>query len=174
MGISFGVIGEMPPWCLIYECCKKKQSASFLIFLRILPHPRHLRDLAGSLYYGVQWNIKLFFMYKLLYNHFCCSIPVSFNCDFHDYYTRSRNDIRKSSATRRWGHWSSVNFNSNIWNCVDTSLREAETLSSFKCGLSKAILWYVYVHLYVFNQIYMCMWIIFFIYFSFHSLAFFD
>ena len=80
------------------------------------------------------------FMYKLLYNHFCCSIPVSFNCDFHDYYTRSRNDIRKSSATRRWGHWSSVNLNSNIWNRVDASLREAETLSSFNCGLSKAIL----------------------------------
>ena len=60
MGISFGVIGEMPPWCLIYECCKIKQSALFLIFLRILLHPRHLRDLAGSLYYGVQWNIKLF------------------------------------------------------------------------------------------------------------------
>ena len=60
MGISFGMIGEMPPWCLIYECCKITQSASFLIFLRILPHPRHLRDLAGSLYYGVQWNIKLF------------------------------------------------------------------------------------------------------------------
>ena len=60
MGISFGVIGEMPPWCLIHECCKIKQCASFLIFLRILRHPRHLRDLAGSPYYGVQWNIKLF------------------------------------------------------------------------------------------------------------------
>ena len=27
------------------------------------------------------------FMYKLLNNHFCCSIPVSFNGDFQDYYT---------------------------------------------------------------------------------------
>ena len=25
MGISFGVIGEMPPWCLIYKCCKIKR-----------------------------------------------------------------------------------------------------------------------------------------------------
>ena len=62
------------------------------------------------------------------------------NGEFHDYYTRSRNDIRKSSVTRRWGHYSSVNFSYNIWNRLDTSLREAETLSSFKCGLSKAIL----------------------------------
>ena len=69
------------------------------------------------------------------------------NGDFHDYYTRSRNDIHKSSATRHRGRWSSVNFSSNIWNRLDTSLREAETLSSFKCGLSKAILWYLYVHL---------------------------
>ena len=28
------------------------------------------------------------------------------------------------------------------WNRLDTSSREAETLSSFKCALSKAILWY--------------------------------
>ena len=168
------MIGEMPPWCLIYECCKIKQSASFLIFLRILPASKALKRLGWKPLLRRTMEHQAIFIYKLLYNHFCCSIPVSFNCDFHDYYTRSRNDIRKSSATRRWGHWSSVNFNSNIWNCVDTSLREAETLSSFKCGLSKAILWYVYVHLYVFNQIYMCMWIIFFIYFSFHSLAFFD
>ena len=69
------------------------------------------------------------------------------NGEFHDYYTRSRNDIHKSSATRHRGLWSSVNFSSNIWNRLDTSLREAETLSSFKCGLSKAILWYLYVHL---------------------------
>ena len=44
------------------------------------------------------------FTYKLINNHFCHSIPVTFNGDFHSYYTRSRNDIRKSSATRRWGH----------------------------------------------------------------------
>ena len=174
MGISFGVIGEIPPWCLIYECCKIKQFASFLIFLRILPHLRHFKRLGWKPLLRRTIEHQAIFMYKLLYNHFCCSIPVSFNCDFHDYYTRSRNDIRKSSATRRWGHWSSVNFNSNIWNCVDASLREAETLSSFNCGLSKAILWYVYVHLYVFNQRYMYMWIFFLIYYFFHSLAFFD
>ena len=44
------------------------------------------------------------FMYKLINNHFCHSIPVTFNDDFYSYNTRSRNDIRKSSATRRWGH----------------------------------------------------------------------
>lgn len=80
------------------------------------------------------------FMYKLLNNHFCSSIPVSFNGDFHGYNTRSRNDIRKSIATRRWGHWSSVNFSSNIWNSLDISLREAESLTAFKRGLSKIIL----------------------------------
>ena len=78
-------------------------------------YPRHLRDLSGSLYYGVEWNIKLFL----------------FNGDFHDYYERSRNGIRKSSATRRWVHWSLVNFSCNIWNRLDISLKEAETLSSF-------------------------------------------
>ena len=80
-----------------------------------LLYPRHLRDLSGSLYYGVEWNIKLFL----------------FNGDFHDYYKRSRNGIRKSSATRRWVHWSLVKFSCNIWNRLDISLKEAETLSSF-------------------------------------------
>ena len=79
------------------------------------------------------------FMYKLINNHFCHSIPVTFNGDFHSYYTRSRNDIRKSSATRRWGHWSSVNFSADTWNGLDTSLRNAESLPTFKRGLSKVI-----------------------------------
>ena len=79
------------------------------------------------------------FTYKLINNHFCHSIPVTFNGDFHSYYTRSRNDIRKSSATRRWGHWSSVNFSADIWNGLDTSLRNAESSPAFKRGLSKVV-----------------------------------
>lgn len=35
---------------------------------------------------------------------------------------------------------SSVNFSSNFWNSLDTTLRKAESLTAFKCGLSKAIL----------------------------------
>ena len=77
------------------------------------------------------------FMYKLINNYFCHSINVSFNGDFHSYYTRSRNDIRKSRATRRWGHWSAVNFSADIWNGLDTTLRNAESLPAFKRGLSK-------------------------------------
>ena len=30
------------------------------------------------------------FMYKLINNHFCHSIPITFNDDFHSYYTRLR------------------------------------------------------------------------------------
>ena len=79
------------------------------------------------------------FMYKLMNNYFFHSITVTFNGDFHSYYTRSRNDICKSSATRRWGHWSAVNFSADIWNGLDTSLRNAESLPAFKRGLSKII-----------------------------------
>ena len=68
------------------------------------------------------------FMYKLINNHFC-----------HSNYTRSRDDIRKSSATGRRGHWSSVNFSADIWNGSHTSLRNAESLPAFKRGLSKVI-----------------------------------
>lgn len=76
------------------------------------------------------------FMYELI-NHSCNTIPVTFNRDFHGYNTRSRNDVRKSSATRRWDHWSSVNFSADILNGLDISLRNANSLPAFKPGLSK-------------------------------------
>ena len=79
------------------------------------------------------------FMYKLINNHFHHSIPLTFTGDSHSYSTRSRNDIRKSSAARRWGHRLSVNFSSNTWNGLDTSLRNVEPLPAYKRGLSKVI-----------------------------------
>ena len=60
--------------------------------------------------------------------------------DFYGYCTRSRNNIRKSTANRKWGHWSSMNFSSEIWNRLDPAIREAKSLTAFKRGLSKAIL----------------------------------
>ena len=38
------------------------------------------------------------FLYKSLNNHFCHTVPILFNGDFHRYYTRYRNNIRKSTA----------------------------------------------------------------------------
>ena len=52
-------------------------------------------------------------------NHFCHTVPILFNGDFHGYYTRSRNNIRKSTANRKWGYWSSINSSSEIWNRLD-------------------------------------------------------
>ena len=80
------------------------------------------------------------FIYKLLNNHFSYTVPILFNGNFHGYYTRSRNNIRKSTANRKWGHWSSINFSSVIWNRLYPAIREAESLTAFKRGLSKAIL----------------------------------
>ena len=66
------------------------------------------------------------FMYKLINNHFCHSIPVTVNGDFHRSTQDRENVIRKSSATRKWGHRSSVNLSPDIWNGWDTSLGNAE------------------------------------------------
>ena len=71
---------------------------------------------------------------------FCHTVPIVFNGNFHGYYTRYRNDIRKSTASRKWGHWSSISFSLEIWNRLDPTIREAESLTAFKHGLSKAIL----------------------------------
>ena len=131
MGISFGVIREMSPWCLIYKCCKIKQPDSFRSSCALFCIRGTEETCIGrKSLLRRRMEHQATFMYKLCNSHFYCLIPVSFNCDFHDYYTRSTNDILKSSATRRWGHWSSVHFISNIKKRLDTSLREAETLSS--------------------------------------------
>ena len=50
----------------------------------------------------------------------------------HDYNTQFRNNLRKTTAKSRWGHWTSINFAANEWNSLDLSLREATSLSSFK------------------------------------------
>jgi len=34
-------------------------------------------------------------------------------CDFHDYDKRSRDNLRKTAAKRRWSHWASINFAAN-------------------------------------------------------------
>ena len=58
----------------------------------------------------------------------------------HDYNSQFRNNLRKTTAKRRWGHWTSINFAANEWNSLDLSLREDASLSSFKQNLSKVTL----------------------------------
>ena len=83
---------------------------------------------------------RAIFTYKSLNNFFSHTFQCSFNRDFHSYNTRSRNNIRKGAANRRWGHWTTLNFAANDWNALDITLREASSLSIFKHGLSKAAL----------------------------------
>lgn len=82
---------------------------------------------------------RAIFMYKSINNYFCHSFQFSFNREFHDHNTRSRNNIRKSAANRRWGHWSSINFAADVWNSLDISLRDSSSLFIFKRNIKKAI-----------------------------------
>ena len=75
--------------------------------------------------------------WKPLVSH---TVPILFNGDFHGYDSTSIKNICKSTANRKWGHWSSIKFSSEIWNRLDPAIREAESLTAFKRGLSKAIL----------------------------------
>ena len=85
MGISFGVIEEMSPWCLIYKCCKIKQPDSFWSSYALF-------CIRGTEETCIGWKSLLrrrmehqaIFMYKLRNSHFYCLIPVSSNCDFDD------------------------------------------------------------------------------------------
>lgn len=132
MGISFGEIAGM-------QVLQNKTARLILDLPAHFSAAEALKRLGWKSLLRRRKEHHAIFMYKLINNHFCHSIPVTFNSDFHSYYTRSRNDIRKSSATRRWGHWSSVNFSADIWNGLDTSLRNAESLPAFKRGLSKVV-----------------------------------
>jgi len=90
---------------------------------------------------GRRLEHRAIFICNLLNNNFCHAVPISFDSNFHSYNTRSRNNICKYTANRTWRHWSSINFCSEIWNRLDISLRDVESLTSFKRGLSKAVLW---------------------------------
>ena len=72
------------------------------------------------------------FTYKSINNLFVNTFSCNFNRNFHCHNTRNRNDIRKSSARRRWAHWTTPNCSSDIWNSLELALRESPTLTVFK------------------------------------------
>ena len=76
---------------------------------------------------------RAIFIYKCLNNLFSLRFNIEFNKDKHDY--KSKNNIRKSASSRNWGHWSSTNFASNDWNKLDLSIRQSQSLASFKRAL---------------------------------------
>ena len=65
---------------------------------------------------------RAIFMYKSINNLFAYKFQCSFSRDFHSYNTRFKNNVRKSTASRRWGHWSSINFAADVWNSLELSL----------------------------------------------------
>ena len=75
---------------------------------------------------------KATFIYKCLNNLFSHRFNIEFNNDKHDYITRCKNNIRKSTSSRNWEHWTSTNFASNDWNKLDLSIRQSPSLASFK------------------------------------------
>ena len=76
---------------------------------------------------------------KVVNNLFMHTFHCSFNSNYHNYNTRSKRNIRKSSAHRRWGHWITSNFAADAWNALPLSLRDVPTLSQFKRGIKKAL-----------------------------------
>ena len=82
---------------------------------------------------------RAIFMFKVVNNLFMHTFHCSFNSNYHNYNTRSKRNIRKSSAHRRWGHWITSNFAADAWNALPLSLRDVPTSSQFKRGIKKAI-----------------------------------
>ena len=82
---------------------------------------------------------RAIFMFKVVNNLFMHTFHCSFNSNYHNYNTRSKRNIRKSSAHRRWGHWITSNFAADAWNALPLSLRDVPTLSQFKRGIKKAL-----------------------------------
>ena len=106
-------------------------------------HPRaSASDALAKLHWKpLQWRRaehRVIFVYKSINNLFIHSFNFSFNSSFHNYNTRSKHNIRKSIAARRWGHWTTLNFAADTWNALNIALRETSTLAAFKRGLTKA------------------------------------
>jgi hypothetical protein len=80
---------------------------------------------------------RAIFAYKAINNMLSHQFSFQLNCDFHRYNTRSKNNIRKTKASRRWGHWTTVNFVSEVWNSLDDDLKGSTSITSFKNRLEK-------------------------------------
>jgi hypothetical protein len=80
---------------------------------------------------------RAIFAYKAINNMLSHQFSFQLNCDFHRYNTRSKNNIRKTKASRRWGHWTTVNFVSEVWNSLDDDLKGSTLITSFKNRLEK-------------------------------------
>ena len=75
------------------------------------------------------------FIYKCFNGLFSHKFSIVLSRDFHNYNTRSKNNIRKSSSLRNWGLWTSTNFSSNDWNKLNHDIRQSPSLASFKVSL---------------------------------------
>lgn len=75
---------------------------------------------------------RAIFIYKCQNNCFSHRFVINSNKDYHGYNTKSKSNIRKTSASHKWGHWTAVNVASNDWNELDPALRAAKDLRSFK------------------------------------------
>ena len=51
-------------------------------------------------------------------------------CDFHDYNTRSRNNLGSSAAKKRWSHWASINFATNKKKFSLSSFNRLRTITT--------------------------------------------
>ena len=92
-----------------------------------------------TLSYGEGLSIaRAIFIYKSINNLLIHSFNFSFKSSFHNHNTRSKHNIRTSIASRRWGHWTTLNFAADTWNALNITLRETSTLAAFKRGLTKA------------------------------------
>ena len=49
-------------------------------------------------------------MFKCLNNLFTHSFNVVLKREHHDYYTTSKDNVRKAFSIRNWGLWTSTNF----------------------------------------------------------------
>ena len=74
---------------------------------------------------------RAIFMFKCLKNLFTHSFDIVFNREYHDYNTRSKDNVHKTLSNRNWGLWNSTNFAANQWNNLDKSARELKSLDEF-------------------------------------------
>ena len=85
---------------------------------------------------------RCIFIHKCLNNYINHDFNIKLNKDFHNYNTRYKNNIRKTKAKRRWGHWTVVFRATEDWNSLTESIRNIAELKDFKKVL------YIYLFIY--------------------------
>ena len=82
---------------------------------------------------------RCIFLYKYMNNDIDYDFDIKLNKDYHNYNTRTKNNIRKNKSNRKWGHYSMIARASEDWNSLSENTRALKNILTFKKAINNEL-----------------------------------